>query len=879
MDDQAHADPDHQSEAANPVRLESFGSETDEERAARMLADIDVVIFTDDPAFSADRVRSICLDRQDADRTIAEIDPLAVRAAAAGKKIITWASKQNARSLARRIVQELDPVLPEGRVLHITLQEPTHWLDDPTANIETLIQSATTTLPAARPQTGSLADSQAEGITVERGKRGEWTRAAVKELLRAGLENDEASLYESTRLRSGTPGSLALLDRREGPDTNAKLVIPEGTLLIGEADYNDICARLDDAAPWHKLLAARYAKEPAPYNPTTQDAQAVIARYRVQRTTLSTPAFRTLTGIVDAPSIRRDGTLIVRPGYDDTTSLYADFPNDKWTDLDAIQPSLQDARKALSRIYDVVQESPFAEPVKVNRAVWAALVLTLVGRYYAAGNVPLFAFTANAPGAGKGTLVDLAATIATGRISTKWAPIAGRTEDRDSEDRKRLVTIAQGGTRIVCIDNIKAGEPLGSPALDGAITAGDDDKIGMVADRALGRQETIEAPFSVVLCATGNNLRVVGDMARRTLLCRLHAEDDPAAKQYSHHPRVLEFCRKNRVGLLRDALTVLVAHRDALRRRDAQSLPSIPSFGGWSDRIRSAIAWADPDGADPWGSNATVKAEAQPEEAAAVEFLAAWYAQFQDSPITTSDVERACDDDKELSEGVQQLNIAPPRSGQAFNLRSLGTWLGNRKDQPGGYVVHKRGRKWFVTKTLPKAEGPARTKVAIPDDSALGKLLLVAAPTKSDLQRFPLLSALIVRTFQDQDALYHVPTDDDQLGLPIPTWEAPGRGERMRNGDGVTKEAGEWDSDGAPARVDFAPKWAQKTAPGRLLWMARHYPDVMGGDIQSMQFRESIGLLLEEAALLVPENQRADWIAAAKAEAHVARHLQEPAGN
>lgn len=74
---------------------------------------------------------------------------------------------------------------------------------------------------------------------------------------------------------------------------------------------------------------------------------------------------------------------------------------------------------------------------------------------------PLSIFSANVPGAGKGTLVGVLATMATDRPAAKRSPVGA-----EGEERKRLVAIALAGYRVVCSDNVGEGDPLGTPALE-----------------------------------------------------------------------------------------------------------------------------------------------------------------------------------------------------------------------------------------------------------------------------------------------------------------------------------------------------------------------------------------------------------------------------
>ena len=138
--------------------------------------------------------------------------------------------------------------------------------------------------------------------------------------------------------------------------------------------------------------------------------------------------------------------------------------------------------------------------------------------------------------------------------------------------------------------------------------------------------------------------------------------------------------------------------------------------------------------------------------------------------------------------------------------------------------------------------------------------------------RLPLMMRLLSKLHGDPSVVAYVGEDTLPL-FPAPAYEQTDDDvKRRRNGDTVTKEPGKWDSDGSPARVEVPPEWS-RTPAGRLLWLCQQYPDVAGA-VDTAQFRGSLAKLVDEAALLLPENERADWTAAAKADKHVARHLQ-----
>ena len=561
--------------------------------------------------------------------------------------------------------------------------------------------------------------------------RAEWTRASVKALVETGLNDDRRSLYMAARVVGGGSGENIgdVLTLRQAPksEPGAGVEVPEGTLLFGPATTGHICVILDDATRW--LVNGSLG------SPRKGDAEFILARYRSDLLDSNRPRFRVLRGIVDSPTLRHDGSLIQRPGYDEASGFYADFRTSDWQGLPE-RPSRKDAKEALATLYDLVAETPFAEPL--HRAVWLSALLTVVARVYARGNVPLFVFSANVPGAGKGTLVDVLATIATGRPAAKWSPVSGRKVDAEGEERKRLMAIALAGYRVVCIDNIREGDPLGTPALDAALTSGTDDAPGMIADRILGETSTSEAPWRCLICATGNNLTVRGDMARRALMCRLSSPDaEPETRVFHRHPRLLNHVQRERPRLLMAALTILVAHRDALERGKAEPLPRIGSFGSWSDRIRSAVAWIDPDGCDPWAGNAEIKADAQPEQAEALEFLGAWHRAFGSREIRVREIEERCHKpdgdlidplfDADLAGAVANLSIAPPRGKAALNTRSLGRWLLAHRDRPGPFILREGKRAtgkptlWFVESQIDSINLWSAAELTTPTEPPVGE--------------------------------------------------------------------------------------------------------------------------------------------------------------
>ena len=102
-------------------------------------------------------------------------------------------------------------------------------------------------------------------------------------------------------------------------------------------------------------------------------------------------------------------------------------------------------------------------------------------------------------GTGKSFLFDIAAAIAIGHPCPVMA--AGRNEE---ETEKRLGAALMAGQPIINIDNVN-GE-LGGDALCQVIER------PLVEIRILGKSELVRIETRSTVFATGNNLRLLGDM-------------------------------------------------------------------------------------------------------------------------------------------------------------------------------------------------------------------------------------------------------------------------------------------------------------------------------------------------------------------------------
>jgi hypothetical protein len=288
---------------------------------------------------------------------------------------------------------------------------------------------------------------------------------------------------------------------------------------------------------------------------------------------------RPLTGVITAPTIRADGSLLQDPGYDRQTGLLY-WPDENFARIgDDERPSRDEARAAAESIADLACDFPFAH--ESGRSVWLASVLTLVGRIAITGVCPLFAFDANTRGSGKSLLVDMASMIAYGTEAARSS-----MSTVDEEMRKQITSILLSGSPVALLDNLRSGGKFGGPAFDSLLTSLE------WKERLLGKTLVLKIPARTVWFATGNNMQYVGDLPRRTIRARVESPvDNPEDREGFKHGKGDELLRvisSRRKFLVTQALIVLRGHALAGRPQLGKQWGS---FESWSNVVADAIRW------------------------------------------------------------------------------------------------------------------------------------------------------------------------------------------------------------------------------------------------------------------------------------------------
>jgi hypothetical protein len=269
--------------------------------------------------------------------------------------------------------------------------------------------------------------------------------------------------------------------------------------------------------------------------------------------------------VVECPVFTADGELILQPGYNAGARV--------WYHQDVSLKSLsvpdrptKDEVSAAVRLLlgELIGQFPFAD--EASKAHTLTAVLNPIVRPLIDGPTPLHLIDAPTPGTGKGLLVDVLAIP-----STRRAPSVMPEYRNDDEARKNLTSILLKANTFLLFDNLK--KTLDSPVIAAALTA------LVWGDRLLGINKTAVLPVNCTWLATGNNIKVSGELVRRSVWSRMDAKlDRPWLRTGWKHPNLRVWAKENRAQLLGAVLTLVRAWIVAGKPKGTETLGSFESW-------------------------------------------------------------------------------------------------------------------------------------------------------------------------------------------------------------------------------------------------------------------------------------------------------------
>ncbi len=370
--------------------------------------------------------------------------------------------------------------------------------------------------------------------------------------------------------------------------------------------------------------------------------------------------FPVLRGVVNAPTLARDGRIIETPGFDLESGLLLDFAPGTFPPVPP-HPTRDDARAALKKLLTPLRAFPFVDGAW-SVALSALMTACIRGSLTTA---PLHGFDAPVAGTGKSMLAEMVGLLATG-----IKPPALSQGKTDEEDEKRLSTVLFCGDPVILIDNCE--RPISGDFLCSMLTQ------ETVQARILGFSERRILPCTALVLASGNNLTLAGDASRRAVLCRLDAGvERPDTRTFNFDP--CDEVIANRPALVVAVLTILRAYHVAGR---PQKLTPMGSFNDW-EWIRGALVWLGCT--DPADSRLEILNN-DPRKEELIEVMDAWMVACGGDAISVGDVESK--EGPAVTVLKAKLIEVACRQGK-WSGKSVGWWLKRHKDRVVGGRVFR----------------------------------------------------------------------------------------------------------------------------------------------------------------------------------------------
>lgn len=370
----------------------------------------------------------------------------------------------------------------------------------------------------------------------------------------------------------------------------------------------------------------------------------------------TTSIFPVLKGILHTPTMRPDGTILDKPGYDKATG-FALISNIK---LGKVGETKVEAKAALGRLNALLDEFPFTSDASRASALSGLMTPVVRGAFPLA---PIHCVRAPSSGSGKSYLCDLVSYISAGVPM----PVIVKTGKNNDELDKRVGAAMIQGSPLICIDNLNESDGFNSNTFAAAVTQ------HTVEIRKFGSNTEVRTVdvTGLTFFMNGNNLNFMQDMTRRHIKVGLDPNDEnPARRVFKSKPD--ELIQKNRAQYITDILTICRAYVAC----GSPNALGDNAFDGWSRLVRSSLIWLGCD--DPIDTQITDEVVDPVNELRAAMFEAIWEQETLRNRFTARDLVKAYATDTPLEECLNQICLTG-RSGK-LDAAALGRWLANASD-------------------------------------------------------------------------------------------------------------------------------------------------------------------------------------------------------
>ncbi|MEV4317109.1 hypothetical protein [Actinocrispum sp. NPDC049592] len=382
----------------------------------------------------------------------------------------------------------------------------------------------------------------------------------------------------------------------------------------------------------------------------------------------SWPGLPRLRRIISTPMLRPDGTLLQQPGYDPATGYFLTVsqPLDPIPDT----PTPAQVDEACAFLLDQFL-ADFPWRTDADRANYLALLVTPIIRPYTRALSPFGVIDATMPGSGKTILTSCVGLMIGQRVLT-WT-------DSEDELRKAITTVMPDQVGAVVFDNLEEGTVVNSANLARLMTE------QTWTDRRLGTNSAATYPNDKLWLATGNNLRVGGDMASRTVWVQLDPDcPRPEARTGFTIPNLDSWILDpaNRAVVLRHVL-ILILDWTAHGAPVSTSVPVMRQFTRWA---RMVGGFLEHHGIPAFLANAETSRSLDEDAAEWRAFLLRWDTLHCGARLSANQLRQTAEVGMSGSDPWGGCFPARP-SGMPYTVRALGKLLTGQLDRWRGDVV------------------------------------------------------------------------------------------------------------------------------------------------------------------------------------------------
>ena len=450
------------------------------------------------------------------------------------------------------------------------------------------------------------------GRRVQVGSGPETIRVLKRELVGGLLPDTYVSGGDLVHMETVSGGQISPAADEDSPlPVNASILTPAtlAALLAEHAYVWRLRARKDAAGGMET-----FEEE---VTPSREALNSVLAG----KTWPNVPALR---GVIGAPVLRRDGTLLQQPGYDPATGLYlaSKVALPPVPDLPSVEQVAAARDFLLNRF---LRDFPWASPA--DRANYLALLATPILRHYTRSLTPFALIDATMPASGK-SILTAGPGMLYGQRVMPWA----YTEE---ELRKSITAVFAEQVGVVIWDNLAEGTVIDSANLALLVT------VNVWSDRQLGASRNIATVNDRLWMATGNNLQVGGDMASRTV--RVHLDPNMPRPEERDQSRFGIPHLDQWITVPANQLTVLwhvlVLVLDWTRNGAPKASPlSMRQFTPWAQALGGFLAH---HGIDGFLTNAAEVRGVDEDETRWRAFLSTWHSLHPGQQMTAAELRRS----------------------------------------------------------------------------------------------------------------------------------------------------------------------------------------------------------------------------------------------